>query len=62
MRQAHFPRCFLENRSLGDAIPDAQGKAAGIFPADLARVLLLANREDWDLIRSINPPDTDQFL
>lgn len=54
--------CFIMKLSITDAITGAQGKAAGIFQADLARVLLSATRQDWELIRWNQPPDPDQFL
>ncbi len=48
--------CCRLNLSIEQAISGAQGKAAGIFPADLARVLLSASPTDFDLIRWITPP------
>jgi hypothetical protein len=48
--------------SLISAIEEAQSKAAGIFPVDLARVLCSVTRADWELIRWINPPDEQQFV
>jgi len=54
--------CSLRRLSLQAAIEGAQGKAAGIFPADLARVLCSATREDWELIRWIEAPSADRFL
>lgn len=53
--------CTKMGLSLEDAITGAQGKAAGIFPADLARLLHSTSRQDWELIRWIDPPDCDQF-
>lgn len=51
------------NLSLEQAITGAQGKAAGVFPADLARVLLSASQNDYDLIRWISPaPAGDDFI
>jgi hypothetical protein len=47
---------------LAPAISGAQGKAAGVFPADLARVLCSATPEDWEVVRWINAPPLDQFL
>jgi hypothetical protein len=44
------------------AIEDARSKAAGIFPADLARVLCSVTIADWELIRWIDPPDSKQFI
>jgi hypothetical protein len=54
--------CCLKNLSLEAAITGAQGKAAGIFPADLARVLLSVKREDWETVRWINAPQVDVFI
>ena len=45
-----------------EAIVGARGKAAGIFPVDLARVLLSASETDWGLIRWLNPPTPAQFV
>lgn len=39
-----------------------QSKAAGIFPADLARVFYTATRPDWELVRWSTPPDPVQYL
>lgn len=41
------------------AIEGAQSKAAGIFPADLARLLCTVTHDDWRLVRWIEPPDVD---
>jgi len=41
---------------LKPAIHDASSKAAGIFPADLARVLCSAKAEDWQVVQWIDPP------
>lgn len=54
--------CIHKNLSLKSAITGAQGKAIGVFPADLARVLCSVTREDWDVIRWINAPPLDQYL
>jgi len=54
--------CFRMNLSLEAAISGAKGKAAGIFPADLARVLLSASQSDYDLIRWIGNPNVDDFI
>ena len=48
--------------SVADAITGAQGKAAGVFPADIARVLLSATAEDWSLVRWIDPPPAADFV
>jgi hypothetical protein len=54
--------CCQKGLSLSEAITGAQGKAAGVFPVDLARVLCSTTRTDWELVRWINPPDPDQFI
>jgi hypothetical protein len=54
--------CYQKGLSLHEAITGAQGKAAGIFPVDLARVLCSATHNDWELVRWINPPDPEQFI
>ncbi len=36
--------------------------AAGVFPADLARVLISASAEDWSLIRWLDAPLADRFV
>jgi len=47
---------------LDQAITDAQSKAAGIFPADLARVLCSASHADWELVQWIEAPSATEFL
>lgn len=54
--------CFKMNLSLQDAISSAEGKAAGIFPADLARLLCSVTKEDWQVVRWITAPPVDQYL
>ena len=54
--------CRLKGLSLRTAITDAHGKAAGIFPPDLARVLCSATAADWRVIRWIEPPDAETFV
>ncbi len=54
--------CCQHELSLLDAITGAQGKAAGIFPVDLARLLLSATRDDWAQVRWITAPPVEQFL
>lgn len=54
--------CCTMGLSLTIAVTDAHSKAAGIFPADLARVLCSATRADWEAVRWIEKPDCDQFL
>ena len=54
--------CCQMDLSLGEAIMGAQGKAAGIFPADLSRVLLSASKADFDLIRWRKSPNVNDFI
>ncbi len=50
------------NLSVADAIGGARSKAAGVFEADLARVLLSACDDDWSLIRWSDGPSCDRFV
>ena len=54
--------CFRKNLSLQAAITDAQSKAAGVFPADLGRVLCSVQKEDWESIRWIQAPPAATFI
>jgi len=54
--------CCKMGLPLNEAITDAHSKAAGIFPADLARVLCSSARTDWEAVRWIEPPDADGYL
>lgn len=54
--------CCQKNISLHDAITNAQSKAAGVFPADLGRVLCSASHTDWETIRWINAPPAETFI
>jgi len=54
--------CFKMNLSLNEAITGAQGKAAGVFPVDLARVLSSVTRSNWELVRWIEAPNPDEFI
>lgn len=54
--------CCQKNLSLQAAITDAQSKAAGIFPADLGRVLCSTQKDDWESIRWIQAPPADTFI
>ncbi|MGB8215264.1 MAG: nucleotidyl transferase AbiEii/AbiGii toxin family protein [Anaerolineales bacterium] len=54
--------CRLKGLSLEDAISGAQGKAAGVFPADLARLLCSATKADWEAVRWIQTPQVDEYL
>lgn len=48
--------------SVDTAITAAQSKAAGVFPADVARVLPSATADDWSLVRWIDAPPAEQFV
>jgi hypothetical protein len=54
--------CCRMNLSLQAAITDAQSKAAGIFPADLGRVLCSVQKDDWESIRWIQAPPAEAFI
>lgn len=44
------------------ALSGAQSKAAGLFPADVARALLTVTGDDWRLVRWSDAPDRDRFI
>ena len=54
--------CCQMDLSLKVAITNAESKAAGVFPADLARLLCSATLEDWQAIRWIKAPSSEVFL
>ncbi|MBX7233514.1 MAG: nucleotidyl transferase AbiEii/AbiGii toxin family protein [Caldilineales bacterium] len=54
--------CTRMGLSLEEAIMNAHSKAAGIFPPDLARVLLSATETDWRQVRWWQGPEVGQFL
>jgi predicted nucleotidyltransferase component of viral defense system len=54
--------CTRMGLSLARALDGAHGKAAGLFPVDLARPLLSATSSDWELVRWIEAPPVDKFL
>ncbi|MFZ5862302.1 MAG: hypothetical protein ACOYXR_05620 [Nitrospirota bacterium] len=54
--------CSLMGLSLDHALTDAHSKAAGLFPADLARVLCAATPADWAAVRWITSPTPDDFV
>lgn len=54
--------CTRLGLSLSGAIEGAQGKAAGIFPADVARLLCSASRTDWERIRWIEAPNASSYV
>lgn len=54
--------CCRHGLSVTRALEDAHGKAAGLFPADLARVILSATRSDWELVQWIEEPEPERYL
>ena len=54
--------CCKMKLSLPDALKNADSKAAGVFPADLARLLCTVTEADWEAVRWINPPSKDEYL
>jgi predicted nucleotidyltransferase component of viral defense system len=54
--------CCQLGMSIENAISNAQSKAAGIFPPDLARVLDSVSYDDWQVIRWIDAPEADEFV
>lgn len=49
--------CTKMGLSLSKAIKNAGSKAAGIFPLDVARILYLAERQNFSIIKWIEKPD-----
>jgi hypothetical protein len=54
--------CCRLGLPLASAIEGAGSKAAGIFPADVARRLCVVTRDDWKLVRWIEPPDPERYV
>ena len=54
--------CCQKNLSLSSAITNAQSKAAGIFPADLGRMLCSVQKEDWEAVRWVQVPPVEKFI
>lgn len=54
--------CTQMHLSLAAAITNADSKAAGIFPVEVARILDSASQDDWAAIRWITPPDPAMFV
>jgi hypothetical protein len=50
------------NLSCQAALDAAHSKAAGLFPADVARALLTVTEDDWKLVRWSDGPDVDRFM
>lgn len=54
--------CIQKGLSLQYSITNVQSKAAGVFPADLARMLCSAQRKDWEVIRWIKSSPVEAFI
>lgn len=54
--------CCQMGLPLAAAIEGAGSKAAGIFPADVARRLCVVTRDDWKLVRWIEAPDPERYV
>lgn len=54
--------CCQKKLSLRAAITNAQSKAAGVFPADLGRVLCSVEHADWEAVRWIQAPPVETFI
>ena len=54
--------CCRMSLSCESVLEAAQSKAAGLFPADVARVLLTVTNDDWRLVRWSDAPDRDRFI
>jgi len=53
--------CKIHGLSLTEAIENADSKAAGVFPADLARLLCSVTEADYEVVRWQNPPPSDVY-
>ena len=54
--------CCRLSLSCEAALEGAQSKAAGLFPADVARVLLSVTKDDWQLVRWRDAPESNRFI
>ena len=54
--------CTRSNLSIQDVLIGASSKAAGVFPLDLARVLISVTPADWEVINWIAAPDLNEFI
>ena len=54
--------CTRLGLRLEDALEGASGKAAGLFPADIASALHSATEADWSLVRWIDAPPLQRYL
>jgi predicted nucleotidyltransferase component of viral defense system len=53
--------CKME-LSIEKAITDAQSKAAGIFPLDLARILCSITQKDWEVVNWVDAPPPEKYI
>lgn len=54
--------CCRLGLPLAVALDGASSKAAGVFPADVARRLCTVTVEDWELVRWIEEPEAERFV
>jgi hypothetical protein len=54
--------CCKMDLSIEEAITNAQSKAAGVFPADLARILCSVSHADWQSVRWIDAPPEETYI
>ena len=54
--------CCRMGKPIGAALDNADSKAAGLFPPDLARRLLGTTIDDWRLVRWIGAPVPTAYL
>lgn len=54
--------CCQMDLAITNAIEDAHSKAAGIFPADLARILYSVTKPDWQVVKWIAAPPFDEYI
>lgn len=54
--------CMRFKLALPSLLTQPESKAAGVFAPDLARVLHMATRSDWELVRWIQPPPEAVYL
>ncbi len=54
--------CSKMGLSLQETITNAESEAAGVFPADLARLLCTATEEDWATVRWVSRPPVKEYL
>jgi hypothetical protein len=54
--------CCRKELSLTAAITNADSKAAGIFPVEVARVLYSASSDDWAAVKWIDAPAPARFV